>query len=97
MKDPKVDPKLNEILEELVSCACSNCIVGVSLYATQHTAQALLEWAEGFCKKARIDELGSVQLEYGHYLAQTFVNGQAMTIMERIADLEAKEKKKQKE
>lgn len=45
-KNPKpveaIEPtELDEILEELVSCACNNCVVGVSIYATQHTAPAI--------------------------------------------------------
>lgn len=38
---------------------------------------------------ARIDELGSVQLEYNHLLAQTFRDGQAMTVQERYDHLQA--------
>lgn len=37
---------------------------------------------------ARIDEPSHVQLEHGHYRTQIFANGQAMTIEERMADLE---------
>lgn len=39
--------------------------------------------------KARINELSNVQLEYGRYIGQTFINGQAMTIEERLADLQS--------
>lgn len=39
--------------------------------------------------EARLDEIGNVQLEYGHYIGQTYVNGQAMTVEERHKDLEA--------
>lgn len=39
--------------------------------------------------QAKIDELGAVQLEYGRYVAQTYVDGQAMTVEERFDDLKA--------
>lgn len=38
--------------------------------------------------KARRDELAHVQLEHGHYVTQTFVKGSAMTLQERIAELD---------
>lgn len=38
---------------------------------------------------ARMDELGGIQLDYGHRVAQTFVNGEAMTVQERYEELEA--------
>ena len=40
---------------------------------------------------ARIDELNSIQLEYGHYTAQTFINGQAMAIEDRLDSLNEKQ------
>ena len=45
---------------------------------------------EDMLVEARLDELSNVQLQYGHYVAQTFINGQAMTLEERIADLKSK-------
>lgn len=38
--------------------------------------------------KARMEELNSIQLEYGHYAAQTFINGQPQRITDRIAELQ---------
>lgn len=37
--------------------------------------------------QAQIDELGHVQLDHGNYITQTFVNGRAMTIENRILQL----------
>lgn len=36
----------------------------------------------------RKEELSSVQLDYGQFQAQTFINGQAMTVAERYDELE---------
>lgn len=38
-------------------------------------------------REARIDELSHIRLGYGHFTAETFVNGQSMSIGERIAEL----------
>lgn len=45
--------------------------------------------------KGRIDELSMVQS--GHYVAQTLVNGQAMTVEKRINDLESQYKERSKQ
>lgn len=49
--------------------------------------EALVERRE---LEARRDELSNVQLEHGRYMTQTFINGQAMTVEERIAVIEGR-------
>lgn len=36
---------------------------------------------------ARFDEIGAVQSQHGNYLTQTFINGEAMTVVERYEQL----------
>ncbi len=43
---------------------------------------------ESLTTEARIDELSHIQLDYGNRIAQTFVDGQAMTVEKRIAELQ---------
>ena len=53
MNDPKVDPKLDEILNDIVWGKTQNARLGAEKQATQ----ALLEWAEGLCVEARKSEI----------------------------------------
>ena len=61
--DPKVDPKLIEILETILHKFENYCYgdyrTGKSKpqLTPEQATQALLEWAEGLCREARIDEL----------------------------------------
>lgn len=45
-------------------------------------------------KRARIEELSCIQLQYGHYLARTFIGNKTLTIEDRIAHLSAEEEKR---
>lgn len=67
--------QLAEVLEAVLSS--KRMIKNLNAYAER---QSLL---------ARKDELGGVQLDYGHRLAQTFINGEAMTVQERYDQLTA--------
>jgi len=42
---------------------------------------------EALITEARIDELGGVQLEYGHYNATTYITGESQSILDRLAQL----------
>lgn len=43
---------------------------------------------EGY-RQGAIDELKNVQLEHGNYSTQTWIKGKAVTILNRIAELQA--------
>lgn len=50
---------------------------------------AIQAWSDHRSNEARLSELGDVQLEYGHYVAQTFVNGKWMSVQERYDQLKS--------
>jgi len=53
-------------------------------------AMALIStYTEQKVKEARIDELKAIQLNYGHYSAQTFINKESQGIVSRIKELES--------
>jgi hypothetical protein len=86
---PTEEERIDSILTATAESICGEWCdgehegsVAVSEHMSTERAALLALLAE-----ARIGELSNVQLEHGNYMTQTFVNGQSMTIEERIADL----------
>lgn len=88
---PLTNEKLRAEIGDIVLAKLPNPATGLydvktaidQLMTLIHEALAAREAA------ARIDELGGVQLEYGNYIAATWVDGKQMTVEERYKDLQA--------
>jgi hypothetical protein len=82
MSDPTLlDSEIDQILDDFNPFNISyNDYTHLLPKAKQAIKNLLLE--------ARLDEIGAVKTEYGHYIAETYINGKAMTVQERYEQLQ---------
>lgn len=61
---------------------------GTQQYFTVNRILALFVEAD---RNGRLDELGSIKLDYGPYQAETFIDGKQQSVLDRINQLEGKD------
>ena len=73
---PQANKTIDELTQLLAGAGCD-----------EDTAGQFIFYVKALITEARIDELGGVQLEYGHYNATTYITGESQSILDRLAQL----------
>ena len=81
---------IRQIIEAPMRSKISTSDVAVNMMSSTGLSEKIsdiLAWHNHKLAEARIDELGSVQFEYGHQLVQTNRDGRWLSLRERYKEL----------